>query len=793
MSDSRGLRLFTVPGRPELRPLLLFVVGAALVTNLAYVVSLWAVDRPESGFSPLWDGWMFHVAAILPAGVTAIRAITDRRMPGAWWWMTAGIVLNCVASLVWTYRDQNLDPIPFPGWSDLPYLGSYAAFVVGLTLITQSAAAATRSTRLDGAVVGLCAGAVAVALWFEPVLAQSGSTAEVLVGLAYPLFDVVILIVVVAGLAPSGYRPNPAALGFMAGAVVFAAGDVIYLNQNANDTYLPATWLEATWVVGILLFALSAWLPARRRDHVGSEAPGSLSGLPVASAAVALVVIAGGLFDRVPALAAWLAMGAVAASVVRVTYTVRELREANENFRQARTDELTLLANRRGFAETLEDRLGRASEPTSVLMIDLDGFKEVNDSLGHSAGDLLLTVVGERFTRALSKGSSIARLGGDEFGIFLPGGEEAAVLQARHLLEVLGDPISLDGLRVRIGASIGVAVAPQHGSTRAALLRAADVAMYEAKRAQRGIAVYSEHQDPHSRERLALIEDLRRAIEQRAFTMHYQPTVDVATGRVIGMEALIRWEHPTRGMLAPDQFIPLAERVGLIPAITRAVLEQSIAHIAQMRRAGHDLRLSVNISGRDLIDEELPQVVRALLDANGVPPHLLTLEITETALASDQVRADRTLRALRAEGMRVSIDDFGVGYSSLAQLLQLPVDELKLDRSFLVNIAEDIRAEAVLRASVELGRSLGLSIVAEGVETIAAFDMIAHHNVDVAQGYLFCKPLAPAPFTQFVERAQHDDETPTSQPSASTPPAGSSIVRPDPAPVLPEVPGTTRG
>jgi diguanylate cyclase len=474
-----------------------------------------------------------------------------------------------------------------------------------------------------------------------------------------------------------------------------------------------------------------------------------LTGLPVAAASMALGVIAIGTFVKVPALALYLAMAAIAAALVRVAFTARELRQANDAFRQARTDDLTHLLNRRGFTDEVDKRLTGTDATSGMLLVDLDGFKEVNDSLGHHAGDQLLVIVAERFTRAAPHGALVARLGGDEFGIAVAGDRDATQATAVALLAALADPIGLDDMVIRVGASIGLAHTTDTSSGRSELLRTADVAMYDAKTNHLGYAWYAAANDPHSRDRLALIEDLRTAIAERSFEMHY------------GMEALIRWNHPTRGMLPPDQFIPLAERVGLIPAITHAVLDLSIAHLANTRRDGHQLRLSVNISAKDLVDDDLPRYIRATLDAHHVPPSVLTLEITETALSIDSVRAARILSALRAEGIRISIDDFGVGYSSMSQLLNLPLDELKLDRRFIANLAIDVRARAILSATVELGRTLGLDIVAEGIETADALATVTTRGVDTAQGYYLSRPLSSSAFNTYIANHQPDPTTST--------------------------------
>ena len=743
---------------------------ASLLSAVAYSVTVVAVGRPPGGYDTLWDGWLFHITTTLPAILAAVRAVVDRRLRFAWWLVSAGIVCNTVGNLIFTYHDQNSSPVPFPAWSDLFYLLSYGCFAVALVMITQTQTGdVSKAVRLDGLIIGLSAGAIAVGLWFESILEQTGSTFAVLTGLSYPLFDIVFIVIVVSGLAPARFRPTWSSVSFMVGAVAFAFGDTIYLNQQAANDYVQATPLEVTWVIGVLLFGLAAWVPATLRpSERGDVSPGAAV-VPVAATAAALVVIALGLSESVPLLASWLAIAAIAASLIRVGLTVRELRRANVAFNQARTDELTGIMNRRGFAEELDRRLASNTE-LSVLVLDLDGFKEVNDSLGHQAGDHLLQILGGRFSVVVPAGALVARLGGDEFGMAIPGGRAVTQRTIAAIHASLEQAVILEDIPVRVGASIGVAEAPIHGTSRSELLRAADVAMYDAKATQRGTAWYSVDQDPHSRDRLALIEELRTAIELRSFEMHYQPTVDVRSGRVVGMEALIRWNHPTRGVLQPDEFIPLAERVGLIPSITRAVLDLSIAHLAEIRRSGQALRLSVNISAKDLVDDDLPAYIRSVLSAHGVPANLLTLEITETALSSDSVRAERTLNALRAEGIRISIDDFGVGYSSMSQLLKLPLDELKIDRSFIANLNGDLRAQAILSATVELGRTLGLDIVAEGIETVESLDEITRRGVDTAQGFYFSKALPSSSFGQFV--TDHADSRTASRPDRQRSPIG---------------------
>jgi diguanylate cyclase (GGDEF)-like protein len=386
-----------------------------------------------------------------------------------------------------------------------------------------------------------------------------------------------------------------------------------------------------------------------------------------------------------------------------------------------------------------------------VLLIDLDGFKEVNDSLGHHAGDELLRVIAKRFHGQIEDEGSLARVGGDEFACVLAvSSEDDLVEVASELITTLTATVALDGVTVRVGASIGVAISPEHGATHDELLRCADVAMYEAKRTQSSVCRYNAEDDPNSRLRLALIHELRTAIDQRALTLHYQPTLDIRTGEVSGVEALVRWQHPTRGLLYPEQFVPLAERVGLIPQLTRAVLEQAVAEASSLAEAGHHLRMSVNISRYDLVDETLPAYIDQLLAFHGVPHDGMTLEITESCLSDDPARSKRSIEQLRAHGIRISIDDFGVGYSSMSQLLELPIDELKIDKSFVLALESDERAQAIISSAVELARALDLLVVAEGVELPKTLPLLQRLGADVAQGYHISYPLTKQGLQEFL-------------------------------------------
>ena len=421
-------------------------------------------------------------------------------------------------------------------------------------------------------------------------------------------------------------------------------------------------------------------------------------------------------------------------------------RKAAENEHLALHDALTDLPNRSLFHDrTSQAILATARLPGQVglLVLDLDRFKEINDTLGHHNGDLLLKEIGKRLTMQLRDGDTVARLGGDEFGVLLPrvNDEGAALAVAEKVRHALRDPFVLEGISLDVDASVGVALYPDHGLDVETLLQRADVAMYLAKHDHSGCQVYTAERDEYSPARLALVGELRRAIDCDELVLHYQPKADLRSGRVAGVEALVRWQHPERGLIGPDEFIPLAERTGLIRELTRVVLDAALRQVRAWHEQRIDLSVSVNLSARDLLDLELPETVRCLLSEHGVGPESLELEITESVILADPMRARAVLSRLDAMGVSLAIDDFGIGYSSLAYLKRLPVSEIKIDRSFVLNMGSDDNDGVIVRSTIDLGRNLGLRVVAEGVENEATWRELAALNCDQAQGYFLSRPV----------------------------------------------------
>ena len=404
---------------------------------------------------------------------------------------------------------------------------------------------------------------------------------------------------------------------------------------------------------------------------------------------------------------------------------------------QALHDALTDLPNRALLHRRAERHL-RGGDPAAMLLIDLDRFKEVNDTLGHDYGDALLVEVAERLGGVLRRGDTLARLGGDEFAVLVAGApdREAVVELATRLQDALRRPFALRGVAVELEASIGVALYPEHGTTIGKLLQRADVAMYDAKRGRRGVATYSQERDPYSADRLGLLAELRSAIERDELVLHYQPKVSLQTGEVTGVEALVRWQHPTRGLLFPDDFIPLAERTGAVADLTRWVVDRALAECRTL-----ELPVAVNLAAANIVDVTLPAAIGAALERHGVPAERLVCEISEHTVMADPVRASDVLDGLRALGVGLSLDDFGTGHSSLTYLKRLPLDEVKIDRSFVAGMAEDENDAVIVRSTIDLARNLGLRVVAEGVETAEIMDTLAELRCDVAQGYFISRPM----------------------------------------------------
>jgi len=448
------------------------------------------------------------------------------------------------------------------------------------------------------------------------------------------------------------------------------------------------------------------------------------------------------LVDAVPVKDAF---GRVREVVSSFTDVTDRMKAEHELERQALHDTLTGLPNRSLLLDRLEQALRtarRLATPLALLVMDLDRFKEINDAFGHRAGDLLIGEVAQRIVADLRETDTVARLGGDEFALILPGADEGGAGHvAQKIIAALQQPFEIDGVAHEVAISIGIAVSPQHGEDVETLMRRADMAMYVAKTTPGGAAVYAEQHDPEGSNQLALMADLRHTLETDQLTVVYQPIVGFTDGDVMRVEALARWRHPERGLIAPGEFIPLAERSGLVKSLFSRVLAMTLAQCADWKRANLPVQAAVNLSIRNLLDPELPRVVGEALDRAGIPPEWLAFEITESMLMAEPNRVLRTLAELRDLGVQLAIDDFGVGYSSLAYLQRLPAYAVKIDQSFVGRMTRDRGSAEIVKLITNLGHALGMKVVAEGIEDQATYDACAAAGCDSAQGFFVGRPM----------------------------------------------------
>lgn len=508
-----------------------------------------------------------------------------------------------------------------------------------------------------------------------------------------------------------------------------------------------ANELVTTRVAGESRRVFRAYAPFRLADGSRGVLVVDKDYAPIAAAARRAAITVAAVLELV-LLSLWLCLFPIMRSVTR-----RMNRQLDTIAHQALHDDLTGLANRTQFGKRLYEALGAGGEPKalSVFFIDLERFKQVNDGLGHDYGNELLTVVAGRLGAAMNEFEFVARLGGDEFGVLSERAtdEASALAVADRLRAAISQPCEIAGVALEVHGSIGIAIAPEHGTTCEELLRHADIAMYAAKRGG-APQVFSEALDDNSPLRLVMTGELRRAIERGELTVEYQPQVDLREGIVRSAEALVRWEHPTRGFLPPEAFLAAAEQGGHMRALTRFVLDESLSQLASWRRAGLEISVAVNVSARDLADARLPEEVSQMLARHGVEPSRLELEVTESVLLSDRLRASRMLERLVEHGVRIAIDDFGVGYSSLGQLKTLPAKVLKIDRSFVSSMETDPSDEAIVTSTIGLSHRLGLTVIAEGVETAGHLERLRRAGCDMGQGHFLGPPL---PANRLVEAA----------------------------------------
>ncbi|MBC7559248.1 MAG: EAL domain-containing protein [Dermatophilaceae bacterium] len=738
----------TRQGSPSIpRTTLLWTMGLVVVLYTAGLALQDGVSHP------IVDLWLSLLGSWIPAAVCwmAVLRVGYRR---------GEILLSAIAVTALATGDTYYAPLSstwsplFPSPGDLGYMIFYLLMLAELAVLARrDAQGRSWSVWLD-CLVGSLGAASVLAVLLSPVLASAVTgrpSLATVVAIAYPLLDLLLVAAVTGIVALGSIREGSRWFLLVLGLLVITASDVGYALQTTAGTYAVGKPLDAGWTIGLALIAL--WVNGAERRRGGPSAATRPTTSTAALWASSLATAAGlgvlllGTRTQLSGLAVVLAGVTLLAAGARTQLAFRHLTQmANLRRMAAATDDLTGLPNRRAlYAEGRERLMEPQRCRQALLMLDLDKFKEVNDSLGHHAGDLLLVEVGARLQRQLRAADMLARLGGDEFAVLIEdAGHDEAVEVAVRLRASVAEPFSLEDITLHGSASVGIALFPEQGTGLSTLLRKADIAMYKAKTPGIGYHVYTSADGAGDTTRLRTVEELRTAMTGAELVVHYQPKIDMDTGTVNSVEALVRWDHPTRGLLYPDDFLSLVESSGLMPTLTRVVLTIALDQAAIWHAQGRPLTVAVNLSASALVDADLPGQVASMLGARDLPAGALQVEITEDFLMADRDRARAVLSRLRHSGVQISVDDFGSGYSSLGYLRDLPIDELKLDRSFISPLTQDERTSALVASTIDLAHSLGLRMVAEGVESHLAYSKLARLGCDQAQGFWMSRPVPAA-------------------------------------------------
>lgn len=725
------------------------VLGAIIV---AYTLSI--VLRPTLSYIPALDGWLIDAFELFAAGWCISRAFVRR--PGRLVALLFGCALLswCIGDIFLTVESIGVANPPALSIKDVFYIGFYPlAYAAIVVFMRRQVRGLPFAGWIDGLVAGLGAGALCAAFALHSIerVSQLG-TASATTDLIYPIGDLILfgLVIGATALLP-GRRKLPWILIAVA-CSVNAAGDTFNLlsSSSVGATRIAVVANSIAWPIAFVLISTAMWLPEERPDPRAAEkATGFV--LPGLALIIGLAILFNGTVHHVSEVALILATVTLAVAGIRLSFAVRQMRALTAHRQmQSITDDLTGLGNRRHLNQVLDNffldtEVADNSHRLAFLFIDLDHFKEINDSFGHAAGDELLGQLGPRLTKSLRKTDLLVRIGGDEFAALLFGADgDYARIIAHRIAEALSEAFMIEAVETHISASIGIALAPAHAADAPGLLRCADAAMYRAKMRSVPFEMYDASLD-HDGNLLRLVEELRNAVEQGQLELHYQPQLDLRDGKVKAVEALVRWNHPRLGYLPPIQFLPLVEDAGLMPALTRLVLDRALAQCATWRQSGEEVAVSVNVSASNLVEDGFAEAVNNALARHGVPPQLLVLEITETSVVSDYERSKRVIEQLRSNGIVMSIDDFGAGFTSIAYLSNLAVGELKLDRTLIMRMHESDsdRDENLVRSTIELGHALGMRVVAEGIEDEQTLEELRAIGCDFAQGFFISRPKPP--------------------------------------------------
>jgi diguanylate cyclase len=745
--------------RSETAVLTVFALSSVVV--IAYLVSVGL--RETNSYWTWLDGWVVCGVELVACGLCLARTFVKR--PGRLTALFLGVSL-----LSWTIGDvvltiQSIGGTKPPSLSaaNFFYIGFYPFAVVAVVLfIRRQTKRVTTANWLDGAIAGLGAAAVCSAVILHGSSGLGSATS--LVNLALPIGDALLLGLIVGGYAMLPGRNKAPWILLATGTALNVFGDSSnFLQSSFGASQIGADLNAIAWPVAIVLMSMAVWLRLKPPTPATLERPTSFV-LPTFAAAAALALLFIGTFLAVGRFALSLACATLVFVGIRLVVSVRGLEElSRERHRQAVTDELTGLRNRRYLFRVLDTFFADYDESSqneglAFLFVDLDHFKEINDSFGHPAGDELLRQLGARLESSLREDDLLVRLGGDEFAVVLSSGDiDYASSVAERLTQDLRQPFVLNSVSASIGASIGIALAPNDATDSARLIWCADVAMYRAKLGKAPFARFVENLD-EGQDHMRLAEELREGIDANQLVLHYQPQLDLRTQEVQAVEALIRWIHPRLGLVPPDEFLPLAEEAGLMEKITAWVLDTALAQCAAWRSAGRSISVSVNVSPSNMLEPDFVDMIKYRLNEHSLPAAALVLELTESNVIADFGTCQTVIEDLRDFGVIVSIDDFGAGVTSLAYLRDLAVRELKLDRSFITRVTEVYphRDLDVVRSTIELGHALGLRIVAEGIEDVETLNLLTEFGCDVAQGYCIGRPK---PAEELFFRKQTPEES----------------------------------
>ena len=749
-----------LPRSAELNPAERGLLAAAFVALgvlliLTAVNALLGVGGHAAG--PVIRDWVSSAIGILVAAIVCLRPLRVHARRRSFALVAAGVSAYCAGNVVWTVWLSHVSDPPVPSVSDLLRLSFYplvAAGIVGLTGI-RGRNRPPAGVWLDGIVAGGGLAAIGAAVIVPSVLSGRGSAATLAMELTYPIGDLLLVGLVVGIIALRSWRIDRGWASLGAAFALLAGADFLYAVQSAGTAGRPGAVTNLIYLLALSSLAFVAWQvpPSRPEPKFASW---SVLLVPSGFMFAALALL---LFDHVHRLAVLpfaLATVTMLAAIGRMVVAFRDARGLAEARRLAGTDDLTALPNRRRFMALTEEAIAasRASgRGLAVLMLDLDNFKQLNDTLGHHAGDELLRKIGPRLQHALRHLHTVGRLGGDEFAVLVyPAPGETVIVQiAQDILGALREPFTVSELSLRVTGSLGIAEFPDHARDADELMRHADIAMYQAKTSRDRYDFYAHERDTHSLERLALAAELAAALSSDAIEVHYQPKADARTRRIVGVEALARWRRADGRLAPPSEFVGPAEHAGLSRELTRRVVELALAQVRSWRDAGYELQMAVNTTVADLLDITFPDEIEAALARHGLPAEALVLEVTESSVLADPDRIGAVMRRLCELGVELSLDDFGTGYSSMAHLKALPVRELKIDRSFVSRMCSDATDAAIVYALIQLARKLDIRLVAEGVEDRWTLDALRVLDCDLIQGFLISRPLPAADIESQLE------------------------------------------